>query len=553
MKKILKLMMWVMLMGLPVVMTSCDGLVTAISDNPISPGLKVTTPSIQVEKGKTFKCNAKASSRTNLVYASADPSIATVDSYGVITGVAEGKTTITITTEGKDSQAKSIFTIESVTIPVEVIKLDVPVKSVKLDKTTLTATLGDDPVKLVATVNPDNADFKTVEWTTSDETVVEVEDGVVTFVGAGTATITATATNGTTDAADDKTAKCEVTVKCLVDKITLNQATLDKPLGTAPVTLTATLSPTEPDDKTVVWKSSNTDVATVDDNGKVTFVGLGNATITATATNGTEETIDDKSATCAVTVAGILYSVKSWSGSAVTSTPTTVTEYTKVTSAMTGDWAAGTYVVTEDVNMTGDISLTGDVDLILCDGKKLTITGHIEGNNHAFAIFGQSDDASTRGIMSVNSNGSSSMKHFATLDFHGGDITAEAGGNVNSGVEVMGSFNVYGGKLTAIHNTIGNYQGPGIGNDRDSYIFGGDVIATGYGLGGILLAELGYIKKTLTVKGGTLLANDISGAQAIYATLAVGDGVTLQDSDNGTDWTDITGTSSTKKYVRTKP
>lgn len=67
-------------------------------------------------------------------------------------------------------------------------------------------------------------------------------------------------------------------------------------------TLTATVSPDGATDKTVTWSSSNTDVATVDANGKVSAVGAGSATITATATNGTEDTSDDQTATCAVIV-----------------------------------------------------------------------------------------------------------------------------------------------------------------------------------------------------------------------------------------------------------
>lgn len=67
-------------------------------------------------------------------------------------------------------------------------------------------------------------------------------------------------------------------------------------------TLTATVSPDGATNKTVTWSSDNTSVATVDANGKVTAVAVGTANITVTATNGTVDTSDDKTATCAVTV-----------------------------------------------------------------------------------------------------------------------------------------------------------------------------------------------------------------------------------------------------------
>ena len=67
-------------------------------------------------------------------------------------------------------------------------------------------------------------------------------------------------------------------------------------------TLTATVSPDGATNKTVTWSSDNTSVATVDANGKVTAVSAGTANITVTATNGTDDTNDDKTATCAVTV-----------------------------------------------------------------------------------------------------------------------------------------------------------------------------------------------------------------------------------------------------------
>ena len=74
-------------------------------------------------------------------------------------------------------------------------------------------------------------------------------------------------------------------------------------------TLTATVSPDGATDKTVTWSSDNTSVATVDANGLVTAVAEGTATITVTATNGTDDTSDDKTAICVVTVNPVTYTV----------------------------------------------------------------------------------------------------------------------------------------------------------------------------------------------------------------------------------------------------
>ena len=87
----------------------------------------------------------------------------------------------------------------------------------------------------------------------------------------------------------------------VIFSIQLDKTTLELTYG-EDETVTATVSPDDPDDKTVTWASSDESVATVDENGKVTAAGVGTATITATATNGTDDTSDDKTATCTVTV-----------------------------------------------------------------------------------------------------------------------------------------------------------------------------------------------------------------------------------------------------------
>ncbi len=91
---------------------------------------------------------------------------------------------------------------------------DIPVSGITLNEASLAFNEGDEAQLLTATVSPDDANDKTVTWSSSDTSVATVDmDGDVTPVGVGTAIITATATNGTDDdTSDDKTATCTVTV-----------------------------------------------------------------------------------------------------------------------------------------------------------------------------------------------------------------------------------------------------------------------------------------------------------------------------------------------------
>lgn len=166
----------------------------------------------------------------------------------------------------------------------------VEVSGISLDKETLDLTVGDTQ-QLTATVMPENADDKTVVWTSdnTDVVTVDVEKGVVTAVAAGEAVVTATTANG-------KTATCTVTVKSAtveVSGISLDKETLNLTVGETQQ-LTASVTPENADDKTVTWTSDKPEVVTVDAEGVVTAVAVGEAVVTATA--------GEKTATCKVTV-----------------------------------------------------------------------------------------------------------------------------------------------------------------------------------------------------------------------------------------------------------
>ena len=215
----------------------------------------------------------------DLVYTSSNEKICTVDAgNGTVRGVAAGDCEISV------SSKESGKVLDSYTLHVS----KVSVKSITLDKTELTLTLKSEPQKLKLTFDPVDSETTTgLTWESSDEKIVKVsKDGVVTAVGIGSSTITAKI--------QGKTAKCEVRVLAPLESIQLDKASADLKKGET-VDLNVKVNPVyTTDDKTVTWKSSNTNVATVDKNGKVTAVDAGEATISATVGKFTE--------TCKVTV-----------------------------------------------------------------------------------------------------------------------------------------------------------------------------------------------------------------------------------------------------------
>lgn len=150
--------------------------------------------------------------------------------------------------------------------------------AIKLDQDKVTLGVGE-TATLKATIEPEEATNKNVTWSSSDDTTVTVEDGVVTGKKVGAATITAETSNGLK-------ATAEVIVKEIaVTKVTLSETTATMTIG-GELELTATIEPKNATNQRLTWSSSDTGVATVDSNGKVTAKAAGTATITATAASG---------------------------------------------------------------------------------------------------------------------------------------------------------------------------------------------------------------------------------------------------------------------------
>ncbi|MBQ9282507.1 MAG: InlB B-repeat-containing protein [Treponema sp.] len=139
----------------------------------------------------------------------------------------------------------------------------------------------------------------TVSYASDNTTVATVDsDGLVTIVGAaGTATITATVTDSASYTYATKTASYTLTVTVAVSSVIINNAPTEALFVNSTGTLTATVSPDNATDKTIVWSSSDPDYVSINsETGEYTIMGTkgyGSATITATA--------GDKTTTCTIT------------------------------------------------------------------------------------------------------------------------------------------------------------------------------------------------------------------------------------------------------------
>ena len=165
---------------------------------------------------------------------------------------------------------------------------DVSVTGISLDKASLAVTV-DSSVQLNASVEPENAQNKTVYWESSNPAVASVSAGLVTAKSKGTAIITAKTDDG------GYTATCTVTVSQPVTGISLNQSSISIIKGKT-YQLSASIQPSGASNRNVTWSSSNSNIATVSSSGKVSAKAAGTATISVTTKDGS------KTAKCTVTV-----------------------------------------------------------------------------------------------------------------------------------------------------------------------------------------------------------------------------------------------------------
>ena len=221
------------------------------------------------ESAETDEKLAKAASKLTVEWTSSDESVATVDATGMVVAVSAGEADITASVT--DSEMSAVC---KVTVKVAAKDITVPDNlDVKLNDGNETT--------VEATVSPADATNVKVSYASTDEAVATVDkDGKVQILQPGECDIVTTLTQEGKKVVEKKT---HIKAFYEVEGITLDKTEGILTAGNT-VTLNATVLPEEIADETIVtWTSSDEKVATVDENGKVTAIAAGEATITANA------------------------------------------------------------------------------------------------------------------------------------------------------------------------------------------------------------------------------------------------------------------------------
>lgn len=236
--------------------------------------ITITQAEEYVKKGSKFSLVAEVTpstaTNTKVRWKSSDSKVLKVNSQGKVYAKGYGKATIyAYAKDGSGVYAMTNIIVER------------PIKSIKFKNKNVSISKGSIKT-LKPIINPKNATFKDIEWVSTNTAVATVDStGLVTALSSGSTTILCKSVKY------GITGKCNVNVKEYVEKLKISGLGKRHELGLgSSKILKAVVTPDTASNKNVIWSSSNSGVITVDSNGIITGVGLGTATITATAADG---------------------------------------------------------------------------------------------------------------------------------------------------------------------------------------------------------------------------------------------------------------------------
>lgn len=249
-------------------LTACGGPKLIGVELPETPLVLATGETATAETSYTYDGETPENAQPEVVYTSGDATIATVDENGVITGVAEGETTITATV-GELSASRTV----SVIIPVE-----------RLEAESMALHLADGPAALAYTVVPENFTGE-LTFASSNNAIVTVDaNGQITPVAVGDTNVTVTAPNG-------MTATAQIRVWDGPKELNLAPAKTEVTKGSGTQIGVTDEQGNDVEAESLTWASSDETVAQVS-GGWVDVTGTGAVTITASTEYGVSSSVE---------------------------------------------------------------------------------------------------------------------------------------------------------------------------------------------------------------------------------------------------------------------
>lgn len=249
-------------------LTACGGPKLIGVELPETPLVVATGETATAETSYTYDGETPENAQPEVVYISGDENIATVDENGVITGVAEGETTITATV-GELSASRTVSVI-------------IPVESLTAEDASL--HLADGAAALAYTVTPEHFTGE-LTFASTDETIVTVDaDGLLTPMAVGDTTVTVTAPNGLT-------ATAQIRVWSGPKELTLTAAKTEVTKGNGTQISVTDEQGNDVEAESLTWASSDETVAQVS-GGWVDVTGTGAVTITASTEYGVSASVE---------------------------------------------------------------------------------------------------------------------------------------------------------------------------------------------------------------------------------------------------------------------
>lgn len=310
-----------------------------------------------------------------VIWKSSKEDVAQVDENGLVTAIGVGVAEITATIEGTALTATCTVTVNP-SYATNVV--------INYEGATQFESRSEADIQLAATVAPSYVTDNTVAWTSSDNDIAQVDENGKVTIGQKTGVVTITATaNGAAEGQE---------VKATIDFEVVHTFATTLSIDQEPFTLKAnetqqlTVTLDNATNKDIVWESNDEKVAKVDENGIVTAIGVGEATITATL-EGTE--IKDT----------VVVTVEATDGDVNNDALVDVADVTATASYILGDEVDPFIVAAADINADGKINVT---DIVLLVNIILT-----QDDNDA------QQAAINRVRQNVNSNNSLSIEDFS--------------------------------------------------------------------------------------------------------------------------------------------